>query len=74
MDQYQMIQETRTRFVLRVSILQKPIDADLASMSKMVTARLGAGAEFRIELVDHIPFEASGKFKDSRCLIQSDRS
>ncbi len=72
LNQFQMVQETKTSFVLRLTVLRQPEDGELETIKKLVIDKLGSEAEFRVELVDHIPFESSGKFKDSRCLIQPD--
>ncbi|MBW1743380.1 MAG: phenylacetate--CoA ligase family protein [Deltaproteobacteria bacterium] len=69
LDQFQMTQETESRFVLRISSLRTPTSEGLEHMQKAISGRLGKGAEFRMELVDHIAFEPSGKFRDCRCLI-----
>jgi phenylacetate-CoA ligase len=72
MDQFQMVQETETEFVLLSVARMSPSAEDLQSIRDMIAAKLGPGARFRIELTDHIPFEPSGKFKDCRCLIEPD--
>ena len=72
LDQYQLTQETETRFVLRIVPLHAPVTEELETMRKNVAERLGPGANLTIELVDDIAFEPSGKFKDCRCLLQAD--
>jgi len=72
LNQFQMVQETETCFVLRLAPFRPPTDQELDVIRKLVTARLGRGAMLRVELVDHVPFEASGKFKDCCCLIDPD--
>jgi len=72
LNQFQMTQETETRFVLRVSTLREPTAGELSTLQEIALDRIGRGAEFRIQVVDHIPFEASGKFKDCRSLLLSD--
>ncbi|MGW8179235.1 MAG: phenylacetate--CoA ligase family protein, partial [bacterium] len=72
MDQFQMVQETETKFVLLSVARMVPSAEDLQSIHDIVAAKLGPGAEFRVELTDHIPFEPSGKFKDCRSLIEPD--
>jgi phenylacetate-CoA ligase len=71
LDQYQLTQETETRFVLRIAPLGSPVPEELETMRKTVAERLGRGATLKIELVDHIAFEPSGKFKDCRCLVRA---
>ena len=72
MNQFQMTQETTTDFVLRVTVFRDPTDAELTTVEKEIAGRIGSGASFRIVLVDSIPFEPSGKFKDCRSLIHPD--
>ena len=72
LNQFQLTQETKTRFVLRVSALRQPTSRELETLRELITGRIGPGGDFRIEVVDHIPFEASGKFKDCRSLLLSD--
>jgi phenylacetate-CoA ligase len=72
LNQFQMTQETKTRFVLRVSTLREPTAGELSAMRQIACDRIGPGADFQIQLVDHIPFEASGKFKDCRSLLKTD--
>lgn len=69
LDQFQMIQETDSTFILRVSALQVPGPGDLDRLKTAIGDRLGPGAGLRMELVDKIPFEPSGKFRDCVCRI-----
>ena len=72
LSQFQMVQETKTSFVLRLATLQPPTDQELAQIGDMASAKIGKSADFRIELTEQIAFEASGKFKDCRSLIRRD--
>jgi phenylacetate-CoA ligase len=72
LNQFQMTQETGARFSLRVSVLRQPTSRELETLREIVINRIGPEGDFRIEVVDHIPFEASGKFKDCRSFLQSD--
>lgn len=72
MNQFQLTQETATGFVLRLSTLRPPNAQEQSLIEHMVRERLGRGAALRLALVDHIPFEPSGKFKDCRNLLQPD--
>ena len=71
LDQYQLTQEAEDRFVLRIAPLGSPLPEELEAMRKIVAERLGRGATLSIELVDHIAFEPSGKFKECRCLVRA---
>lgn len=72
LNQFQMVQETETRFALRVSTLRKPADTELDLLRQIALARIGPGAEFGIQVVDSIPFEAGGKFKDCYSMLRTD--
>jgi phenylacetate-CoA ligase len=71
-NQFQMTQETETRFVLRVSTLREPTAGEVSTLRRIAIERLGRGAEFHLQVVDQIPFEASGKYKDCQSLLRSD--
>jgi phenylacetate-CoA ligase len=58
---YQLVQETRERFVLRVIADGQPPAEDLSALSSAIGRKLGPRATCRIDLVDDIAFPASGK-------------
>jgi hypothetical protein len=58
---YQLVQEARDRFVLRVVADERPPAADVSALSSAIAGKLGPGATFRIDLVDDLAFAASGK-------------
>jgi phenylacetate-CoA ligase len=58
---YQLVQETRDRFVLRVIADDRPPADDLAALHSSIEAKLGPGATFTIDLVDDLAFPATGK-------------
>jgi phenylacetate-CoA ligase len=58
---YQLVQEARERFVLRVIADDRPPADDLAALTAAIGATLGPGAAFRIDLVDDLAFPATGK-------------
>jgi hypothetical protein len=60
---YQLVQETRERFVLRVIPDGAPPPSDLEALSSEIRRTLGPGADFRIELVDDLAFAESGKHR-----------
>jgi len=60
---YQLLQETRERFALRVIATAEPPRADLDALSSQIRQTLGPGADFRIELVDDLAFAESGKHR-----------
>ena len=47
----------------------EPVADELKEMGRTVADNLGEGAKLRVELVEAIPFEPNGKFKDCRCLV-----
>ncbi len=74
LGQFQLIQETGARFVLAVVPMKKPGAGEMETMSRAIAERLGPEATVEIQLVEHIDFEPSGKFKDCKCLIAQERS
>ena len=60
---YQLVQETKERFALRVIAEQEPPGADLEALTSQIQQTLGPGADFRIELVDDLAFDESGKHR-----------
>jgi phenylacetate-CoA ligase len=69
--QYQLLQEREDRIVLRVQAAQTPDSDHLASLEQSVLSLLGRGVDFRVQLVDDLPLEESGKFRASRSLVRS---
>jgi phenylacetate-CoA ligase len=69
--QYQLLQEREDRIVLRVQPAQTPDPEHVAALMKSVLSLLGPQVEFRVQLVDDIPLEESGKFRPSRSLVRS---
>jgi phenylacetate-CoA ligase len=66
---FQVVQQRRDRFVLRVaaadSTRAEPRERIRAELSRI----LGSGVELRLELVDELDFEPSGKFRWGRSLL-----
>jgi phenylacetate-CoA ligase len=59
--QYQVVQESVDRFVLRLVADQEPPAADLDHLHRAVREKLGPGPVFTIERIDEIERAASGK-------------
>ncbi len=70
--QYQLIQEREDRIILRVVSTSTPSPQELVQLEESVTALLGQGVEFRVNLVSEIKLESSGKFRVSSSLVKSD--
>lgn len=70
--QYQLIQESLTRFRLRVVPLDPPDPSDVEEVRRDVTAALGSQADLAVELVDEIPRESSGKYRTAVCRLNED--
>ena len=66
--QHQMEQEDRDRIVLRISPLREPLPSELDRIQRRGGETVGAGAHFRIELVDSFPLGPGGKFQTYRPL------
>ena len=60
-DQYQLIQETHHRVVLRIAPSGPPTADQLAHVEQLARAELPADVAFEIELVESVPPEPSGK-------------
>jgi phenylacetate-CoA ligase len=69
--QYQLLQERRDRIVLRVLPAHTPDPDRLATLEQSIRPLLGPQVEFRIQLVDDLPLEHTGKFRPSRSLVHS---
>ena len=69
LGQYRLLQEAPDRVVLTVAALERPGADDLARLEAAVSARLGPGVSLRVDLVDEIRLEPSGKFRVSRSLV-----
>jgi len=60
---YQFVQERPDLFVLRVAPLEPARAGAIERVRAPLESRLGAGIELRIEIVDQLDFEPSGKFR-----------
>jgi len=67
--QYQLIQESVRRIVLRAVPLRTPPEDDIISMKKSVEAVVGKDVSFDIEIVDELRLEDRGKFRVYRSLV-----
>ena len=70
--QYQLLQERKDRIVLRVLPARPPAPEHIARLERSVLPVLGPSVEFKIELVDDLPLEQTGKFRPSRSLVHSE--
>jgi phenylacetate-CoA ligase len=66
---YQLIQESMSRIVLKVAPFGTAESEMMQKLDNEVSALLGRDIGFRIELVDDIPTEKSGKFKVFKSLV-----
>jgi phenylacetate-CoA ligase len=69
--QYQLVQESMARIVLKVVPMQKPESEILQKFEQKVTGLLGSGVVFCTELVGSIQREKSGKFTVFKSLVSS---
>jgi phenylacetate-CoA ligase len=67
--QYQLLQEQRDRIVLRVVPTEAAVSEQLSQVEQAVRPLLGPGVEFRIQLLDQIPLDHTGKFRSARSLV-----
>ena len=70
-QQYQLLQERRDRIVLRVLPAHAPDPEGVARLEQSVLPLLGPLVEFRVQLVNDLPLEQTGKFRPSRSLVHS---
>ena len=71
-QRYQLVQESRTRIVLRVVSASPPPADRVAELSRQVRPLLGPDVAFSVELVSEIPFTPGGKLRPSRSLVRSE--
>lgn len=67
--QYQIVQESVNRVVLRAVPVRPPSEDDITSMKTSVQAVVGRGVSFDIDVVDDLRLEAKGKFRVYRSLV-----
>jgi phenylacetate-CoA ligase len=67
--QYQLVQETVDRVVLRAVPLRLPSEDDLTAMKASVQPVVGSGVSFDIDVVDELRLEDQGKFRVYRSLV-----
>jgi phenylacetate-CoA ligase len=67
--QYQLLQERLDRIVLRVIPMEASVSEHIARVERSVLPLLGPGVEFRVQLLDHIPLEHTGKFRAALSLV-----
>jgi phenylacetate-coenzyme A ligase PaaK-like adenylate-forming protein len=65
-DEFQLSQKSKDRFLLRVAALRLPRQQELNGLKEKAWLKIGSDVEFNIELVAKIPFETSGKFRAYR--------
>jgi phenylacetate-CoA ligase len=70
-SQYQLTQEQKDRFILRVVPSINPTQQQLLQLEEAVNSLLGHGMEFQSILVPEIQLEPNGKFRVSRSLVKS---
>jgi len=61
--QFQFVQESRTRYAVRVVPNGELVSAQLEDIRQEIMAVLGSSADLRFELLEHIPPLPSGKFR-----------
>lgn len=68
--QYQLVQESVRRIVLRAVPLKSPSEDDIISMKKSVEAVVGKDVSFDIDIVNDLRLEDGGKFRVYRSLVR----
>jgi hypothetical protein len=69
--QYQLVQERRDRIVLRVIPMETEVGEQVSRVERSMLPLLGPDVEFRVQLLDHIPLDATGKFRPARSLVHT---
>lgn len=72
--QYQLLQERKDRIVLRVLPMESSVSEQVAQIERSVKPLLGPGVEFRVQLLDDLPLEHTGKFQPARSLVQPEHN
>jgi phenylacetate-CoA ligase len=67
--QYQLLQERPDRIVLRVLPTESSVSEQVARVERAVERILGPEVGFRVQLLDELPLEPSGKFRPARSLV-----
>ena len=69
--EYQLLQETESRVLLRI-VPRRPLsDLELRELREPMQRLLGPDVSFELHLVDRIPLETTGKFRVARSLVKS---
>ena len=69
MYQYQVVQETCDRVVMRIVPRRNPTDVEVAAVARAVGEVLGPEVELAVNLVDDIHDEINGKYRIYRSLV-----
>jgi phenylacetate-CoA ligase len=67
--QYQLLQERTDRIVLRVLPTDSQVSEQVARVERSVERLLGPEVSFRVQLLDELPLEPTGKFRAARSLV-----
>ncbi|HEU5303801.1 MAG TPA: hypothetical protein VFU40_04075 [Gemmatimonadales bacterium] len=70
--QYQLLQERKDRIVLRVLPSWPSVAEQISEIERSVHPLLGPGVEFRVQLLDEMPLDPSGKFRPACSLVPSE--
>lgn len=71
-DMYQLLQKREDLIVLKIQPFHKPSEDQLKHVEQLAKGKLsGLGVEFQIELSENMSFEASGKFRFCKSLVNS---
>lgn len=70
-NQYQLLQEKEDRIILRIHPFYSPDATQLDHVKQLARAQLPSNVKFSIDIVDNLAFEASGKFRFCKSLVNS---
>ncbi|MFC1884915.1 phenylacetate--CoA ligase family protein [Thermodesulfobacteriota bacterium] len=70
-DRYRIIQESEKKVKLYIKPLREAREDELEFIRNVALKKLGDRIDFRIEIVEELPFDPSGKFRISRSMVRS---
>jgi hypothetical protein len=70
-DQYQLLQKEEDYVVLKVRPSYQPSDDQLGKVVQLAKEQLPPDVTFEIEFVDKLAFEANGKFRFCKSMVNS---
>jgi phenylacetate-coenzyme A ligase PaaK-like adenylate-forming protein len=70
-DRYQLLQKREDLMVLMIQPFHPPTNNQLKHVEQLAAEKLPKDVEFRIEIVENLPLESTGKFRFCKSLVNS---